>query len=374
MNSNSLKYRRIVIKIGSHLIIKGGDEFLLSIAKQVKLLEDNNCDVIIVSSGAIATGLREYRIVSKPKSIVEKQSYAAIGQPLLMNRYIEIFRKFNLKVAQILLTREDFDFRERYLNIRNTLNYLLEIDVVPIINENDTIATEEIKLGDNDTLSAIVAAKINADMLILLTDVDGVYDKDPNIYKDAKIIEEVYDIEELEKKCIISSKSKFFCGSGGMKTKFEAAKICFLSGVEMVITKGVRDNIVTDIILKNKNIGTRFYPKKLTVEITSRDKWIAFGKKIKGRVFIDEGAIIALTKNHKSLLPVGVKKIEGKFYKGDVVSVCSFSNNKEIARGIVNYDADEIEKIKGKKTEEIKKLFPKMKSEEIIHVDNLVIL
>ncbi|MFN3550590.1 MAG: glutamate 5-kinase [Endomicrobiia bacterium] len=369
-----MKYNKVVIKIGSHLIIKGEEQFLFSIAQQVKLLKDNECKVIIVSSGAIASGLKEYGIISKPTSIVEKQSYAAIGQPWLMNKYIETFKKFNLKVAQILLTREDFDFHDRYLNIKNTLNHLLKMGVIPIVNENDTVVTEEIKLGDNDTLSAIVAAKIDADILILLTDVDGVYNKDPNIYKDAKIIEEVYNIEELLKECSISSKSKFFCGTGGMKTKLEAAKICYLSGVEMVIANGMKDNVISDIVLENKKIGTKFYPTGLSSEITSRDKWIAFGKKIKGKIFVDEGASLALTKDHKSLLPVGVKYVEGKFSKGDVVSIYSVVDNKEIARGIVNYSSDEIEKIKGKKTQEIKKIYQKIKSEEVVHVDNLVLL
>ncbi len=369
-----MRYNKIVIKIGSHLMLRGEEQFLYSVAQQVKLLKDNNCKVIIVSSGAIASGLKDYKVVSKPTSIVEKQSYAAIGQPLLMNRYIETFKKFDLKVAQILLTREDFDFRERYINIKNTLNYLLKIGVIPIINENDTVVTEEIKLGDNDTLSAIVAAKIDADILIILTDVDGVYNKDPSIYKDAKIIEEVYNIEELEKQCVISSRSKFFCGTGGMKTKFEAAKICYLSGVEMIIANGIKDNVISDIVLKNKKIGTKFYTARLNSAITSRDKWIAFGKKIKGKIFIDEGASFALIKNHKSLLPVGIKYVEGKFSKGDVVSIYCVVDKKEIARGIVNYSSDEIEAIKGKKTQEIKKIYPKIKSEEVIHVDNLVLL
>ncbi len=268
--------KRIVIKIGSHLIIKGGDKFLESIAKQVKEIKDKNCEVIIVSSGAIATGVKVYGLSRKPKTMVEKQSYAAIGQPILMNKYIDLFKRYNIKVAQILLTREDFDERKRYVNIKNTLNYLLKMNVVPIINENDTVATEEIKLGDNDNLSAIVAAKIDANILVLLTDVDGIYDKDPNRYKDAKILQEIHNIEEIEKKCEISSKSQFFCGTGGMKTKIDAAKICSLSGVEVIITNGMRENVLVDLILKNKKIGPRIYPSNSDFKTSSRGKWCGF--------------------------------------------------------------------------------------------------
>lgn len=364
-----IKYKKIVIKIGSHLIIAKGKKIFSSLASQVKKIKDEGSQVIIVSSGAIATGVQQYNLPSKPKSIIEKQAYAAIGQPLLMDRYISAFRKYNIKVAQLLLTREDFEVRERYLNLRNTLNYLLKINVVPIINENDTIATDEIKLGDNDNLSAIVASKIDADVLILLTDVDGVYERNPKVYPDSKIIYEVKDIDELVSKCEISSSSGFFCGTGGMKTKFEAAKICSFAGIEVVIANGLKENVVLDI-LKGKKVGTRIYPKNK--KITSKEKWIAF-KKSQGKIFIDKGAELAVTKENKSLLPVGIKKIEGVFKKGDVVSIFS-EEGKEIAKGIVNFDSEEVEKIMGKKTEEIKKLISEFGNKEVIHVDNLVVL
>lgn len=363
-------YNRIVIKIGSHLIIASDKKIFSSIASQVKKIKEKNIQVIIVSSGAIATGIKQYNLPSKPKSIVEKQAYAAIGQPLLMDRYISAFNKYKIKVAQLLLTREDFEVRERYLNVRNTLNFLLKIGVVPIINENDTIATDEIKLGDNDNLSAIVASKVDADLLVLLTDVDGIYDKNPKVYPKANLIYEVEDIDELLYKCEISSSSSFFCGTGGMKTKFEAAKICSLAGIEVVIANGLKENVLIDII-EGKMIGTKIHPKKK--KIPSKEKWIAFAIKPKGKIFVDEGAKLAITKKNKSLLPVGIKKVEGPFKKGDVVSVFS-TDEKEFARGIVNYSSDELEKIIGKKTEEIKKIIPYIKTEEVIHVDNLVVL
>lgn len=363
---------RIVIKVGSHLIIKGEDKFILELAKQVKEILDKDFQVIIVSSGAIACGVKEYSLDFKPKNLIEKQAYAAVGQPLLINKYIEAFKSYNIKIAQVLLTREDFDERKRYVNIKNTLNYLLKIGVIPVINENDTVATEEIKLGDNDTLSAIVATKLDAEILFLLTDVDGVYNKDPNLYPDAKIINEVFNLEDLYRQCNISSRSKFFCGTGGMKTKLEAAKICFLSGVDVIIANGMRENIIVDIIINKKNFGTRIYASKSSIK-TSKDKWIALIKKTKGKIFVDKGAVSAI-KNHKSLLPVGIKFIEGKFQKGDVVSIFCLEDKKEVARGIVNYSFEEIDKIKGKKTQEIKKLFPKIQIKEVIHTDNLVIL
>jgi glutamate 5-kinase len=363
--------KRIVIKIGSHLIIKGENTFLQSVAQQVKKLKDDGHNVIIVSSGAIATGLKEYKLISKPKSIVEKQSYAAIGQPLLMNKYIEVFKPYNIKVAQVLLTREDFDIRQRYLNIRNTLNYLLKIDVVPIINENDTIVVEEIKVGDNDTLSAVVATKLNADLLILLTDVDGVYDKDPNKYPDAKIIEEIKDIEEIVKKCVISSKTKFFCGTGGMKTKLDAAKICVSNGVEVIIANGLKENVIVDIV-NGKKVGSKFLPI-YSSKISSREKWIKYISRPKGKIFVDNGAVKAILEQHKSLLPVGIKKVDGEFNKGDVVSIYSV-DGEEVARGIVNYNAEEVDLVKQKKSEQIKKLFPQFLYEEVVHANNMVVV
>lgn len=366
-----MKYKRIVVKIGSHLIVTGKEEFIDNIAKQTKVLKNEGCDLIIVSSGAIATGIEKYGLKKKPVSLVEKQAFAAIGQPLLMQEYISIFKNYDIIVSQVLLTRDDFNQRERYINIKNTLNFLLKLGVLPIINENDTVANEEIKLGDNDTLSAIVAVKLDADLLVLLTDVDGIYDKDPNVYPDAKIIQEIDDITELEKKCKVSSKSGFFCGTGGMKTKLDAAKICISNGVDVVITNGMLKNVLVDIYNNNK-IGSWFYAKK-DIKVSSRQKWIGFVSKPKGKIYIDQGAVSAIVKKHKSLLPVGIHRVEGKFEKGDVVSIYS-TDGVEIARGIVNYDHTIVDIIKGKKSDEIKKIYPEFDTEEVVHVDNLVLV
>ncbi|MCX7956829.1 MAG: glutamate 5-kinase [Endomicrobia bacterium] len=365
-----MKYKKIVVKLGSNIITNAKQSYFISLAKQIKTLLDKSCEVIIVSSGAIATGIKEYDILRKPQTVIEKQAYAAIGQPLLMYKYITSFGRFSIKAAQILLTREDFEDRQRYINVKNTLSYLLKNKVIPIINENDTIATEEIKLGDNDTLSAIVAAKMDADVLILLTDVDGVYDKNPSTHSTANFIQEVYDIDEIIANCEISSSGKFFCGTGGMTTKLIAAKICSLSGIETVIANGFKKNVIVDII-NGKKMGTKFYPKRKNID--AKEKWIAFVKKSKGKIFIDDGATTALINKHKSLLPVGVKKVEGVFSKGDVVSICK-EDGEEIARGIVNYSHSDVEKLKGKKTEDIKKEFGMVEVKEIVHTDNLVIL
>lgn len=364
-----MKYKNLVIKIGSHLIDEGREIFIDSIAYQVSELKNNGCKVIIVSSGAIATGIRQYRIYRKPSRIIEKQAFAAIGQPLLMVGYIDVFKKYGVTVAQILLTRDDFNDRERYLNIRNTLNFLLKLGVVPIINENDTVAYEEIKLGDNDTLSAIVAVKMKADLLVLLTDVDGIFNKDPSIYKDAKLIEEVHNLEQI-RSFIVSTKSTFFCGTGGMKTKIEAAKICILSGIDVVIANGMKEKILLEIAA-GKKVGTHIYSSNK--KMTSKSIWIAFATKPKGKIFIDNGAALSIVQRHTSLLPVGIKKVGGEFKKGDVVSICTL-DGREVAKGIVNYSSEEINKIKGKKTKEIKSISPHFKYEEIIHADNMVIL
>jgi glutamate 5-kinase len=368
-----MEIKRLVIKIGSNLISKDNGKYLSSIIEQVNTLKKDGCEIIIVSSGAIVTGIKEHSIDTKPKTIIEKQAYASIGQPLLIKRYIDEFKLYKIVVAQILLTREDFDNRERYLNIRNTLEHLLKIGVVPIINENDAVANEEIKLGDNDTLSAVVASKLNADMLIILTDVDGLYDKNPNVYKDAKIISEIKSIERIDKICDEKdlSKTTFFCGTGGMKTKLQASKIACMSGVEVVIANGLKKNILLEIYSGEKTVGTRFCP--LDREISSRKRWIAFGKKVKGRIIIDYGAVDAIVNKNKSLLASGIRFVEGNFNAGEVVSVID-EKGKEVARGITNFGFEILEIIKGKKTSEIKKQFSEIQIEEVIHKDNLVLL
>lgn len=363
--------KRIVVKIGSNLVSQ--ERVIASVVEQIAELKKSEVEVILVSSGAIVSGIKEYGLSKRPKKIFEKQAYASIGQPLLMKLYIEGFKKYDIKVAQVLLTREDFENRGRYLNIRNTMEYLLKIGIVPIVNENDTVSAEEIKLGDNDTLSALVASKLSANMLIILTDVDGLYDKNPREFSDAKIIHEVKDT------CVISqflgskgvAKTGFFGGTGGMKTKLDAARIACSSGIETVIANGLKENVILDVYSGDRSVGTRFCPLKF--EMNARERWIAFGKKVKGRVIIDEGAVVAVKEKNKSLLPSGVKFVEGNFKEKDVVSVVD-EKGIEIGRGIVNFDCNMLKEIIGKKTSKIREIFPDVKVEEVIHKNDLVIL
>jgi glutamate 5-kinase len=365
--------KRIVIKIGSNLLVRKNyilnKEFIESICRQISKLYNEGNEIIIVTSGAVGTGLCKLNLLKRIKSLREKQAAAAVGQPLLMRVYEEYFSKYDIPVAQILLTRDDFNDRNRYLNMRNTILSLLNMRVIPIINENDTVAIEEIKFGDNDTLSALVSSKIDADILIILSDIDGLYTNDPNKDKNAELISEVKEItNEIENYAGKNVGSDV--GTGGMYTKIQASKIAVASGVEVVIANGNLENVIMKIINKER-IGTRFIPKRK--EIDAKKRWIAFIKKVNGKLFIDDGAVDALINHNKSLLPSGIISVEGKFEMGDTVSVVDKSGN-EIARGLVYYSSDEVNIMKGKKSSQIKKILNRYDFEEVIHRDNLVIL
>ena len=367
---------RIVIKIGtSTLTDKSGKlnvSYIDSFAKEIaKIKKEKNIDIILVSSGAIGAGLGYLNLTKKPKELRKKQALASIGQPLIMQAYRQAFKPLNLMVAQILLTRYDFDDRQRYINIRNSINeLLLRKDVVPIINENDTIAVDEINFGDNDTLSAIVAASVQADMLFILTDVDGLYDGIPKKSKIIRTITKITD-ELLE---IASPDSSSGKGTGGMKTKLIAAKIAASSGTTTFITNGAKLNLIEDAI-DGKEIGTKILPNK---KLQSRKTWIAFGKKPKGFVLIDANATIAIRNKEKSLLSSGIMAVGGCFNRGDTISVVVLNpieqSHIEIARGLSNYNSVDLLKIAGKSSAEIKKEFPNMICEEVIHKDNLVVI
>lgn len=360
---------RIIVKIGTNIITnRDGSlncERIECLVKEVCSIRAQNNQVVIVTSGAIGAGMGKMGWVKRPTLLPEKQALAAIGQPILMAKYQDAFEKYGVVISQILLTRQDFDDRKRYLNARNTLLKLLEIGVVPIINENDTVATEEINFGDNDTLAALVAVKIFADMLILLTDVDGFYKGIPGKS------ELIHSIDEITPDILrhVSSVSGSGKGIGGMETKINAARIATTAGIKMVIANGGREGIL-NAILSGEKIGTVFNPIK---NINARKSWIAFGTKCKGKIFIDEGATIALVKNGKSLLPSGIISIQGRFKAGDPVSIIN-PEGKEIARGLSFYSSDEINKIKRKKSSEIKKILGSVNYEEVVHRDNLVII
>ena len=348
MQQSEKDYKRIVIKIGASILF--AQEAQAEIARQVLSLIRSGKEIILVSSGAIASGMRLMKMKSRPKELSSLQAVAAIGQNELMNMYRNAFRKYSLKCAQVLLTREDLADRKRYLNAKNTLLTLLKLGIIPIINENDTVSTEEIKFGDNDRLSALVSSLVCADILIILSDVDGLLDKEKMTIRCVPEINS--QIKELA--CPTDKKTCV----GGMISKIEAAKISVDSGIPCVIANGRKKNIILSVIDAPTEYGTLFLPKK---GLTAKKHWIAFGTKTKGKVYVDSGAKGALL-DKKSLLSVGVTALEGNFESGDIVSVQDLGCC-EFARGKIAISSKQLERVKGKRFEK-----------EIIHRDNIVIL
>jgi glutamate 5-kinase len=341
-------YRRIVIKIGSSLF--GKATALGNIIDQIADLLKQKFEIVVVSSGAIAQGMSILGIENRPKELSHLQAVAALGQNELMNIYREGLANRGLKCGQVLLTWEDFDDRKRYLNAKNTITRLVQLGIVPIINENDTVSVDEIKFGDNDRLSALVSSLISADILIILSDVDGLLDRNKTV------ISLVNEITPQIRKLAYPTDKKVCVG--GMVTKIEAAKIAVESGIPCVIANGRKNDIILSIIKEPEKHGTLFRSQK---SLTERDRWIAFGAKIKGRIYVDAGAKEALVNGSKSLLSVGVTKVEGNFKLGDTVGVID-DKDSEFARGKVNFPADELKEIKGRRAKK-----------EVIHRDNLVI-
>lgn len=361
--------RRIVVKVGtSTLTYSNGNLNLMQIEAIVRALSDlhnREMDLILVSSGAVGTGANRMGLKRIPKTLPEKQALAAIGQGALLHIYEKIFAEYNKTVAQVLLTRDDLNDRGRYLNAANTLVTILKMGVIPIINENDTVVYDEIKFGDNDTLSALVAGLVDADLLVLLSDVDGFYDRDPRRHKDARLQPEIREIEASMLSASISKGTTF--ASGGMYTKLKAAEICMSAGIPMVVANSGERHVIRRL-LEGEDIGTLFIPAEGKMQ--ARKKWIAFGSTPQGKLVIDIGAEQALVNRGKSLLPSGVKDLQGEFNRGEIVAVVS-PEGREIARGIVNYDSREISAIKGRKSSEIEKLLGCKDYDEVIHRDNL---
>ena len=355
MKQSQKDYKRIVIKIGSSLFFPKWGEvdlgLLNGIVRQISHLVESGKEVAIVASGAIALGMHELGSKERPKELEVLQSMSAIGQSKLMDTYSSRFHDKGFHCAQILLTWEDFNDRQRYLNAKNTLLTLLSMErMIPIVNENDTISTDEIKFGDNDQLSARVATLIDADLLIMLSDVDGLLDKEKNVIR---VIDEITaQIKQL------ASPSQKKTSVGGMITKIEAAQIAMDAGIACVIANGHKENIISCVIKEPERNGTLFIPKKC---LDARKRWIAFGTKTKGKIIVDDGARQALL-NNKSLLSVGVTNVAGDFASGDTVSVLDSQRN-EFARGKVGICAKELEKTKGRRSDK-----------EVIHRDDIVIL
>jgi len=362
------KFKKIVIKVGSSILIdergKPKKKWLEELSKDIRDLIKKKKQIVIVSSGAIAMGCQQLKIKKNGLKVDKSQAVASIGQIELMNFYKKTFDKKKIKISQILLTLGDTEQRRRSINARRTIDNLLAMGIIPIVNENDTTATTEIKYGDNDRLAARVSQIISADCLILLSDVDGLYTDNPKKNKATKFINTVKEIDENIKK--YATKAENLYGSGGMKTKIDAAKICQLSGCYMVIANGNNKNPIKKI-LKNKKC-TWFLPK--VSKLDARKQWIIGSIAPKGEVIIDEGAVKAIN-NGKSLLPAGVKKVNGFFKKGDHLLVKD-QNNNECARGLASFSSNEIDKIKGSHSSKIKNILGYFSGEEIIHKDDLV--
>ena len=358
----------IVIKIGSSLLIddnkKIRKKWLSEFAKDIHDLLKQNKKVIIVSSGAIAMGCRKLNLQKKSLKLDKSQAVASIGQIELMNLFSKIFDKSKINISQILLTLEDTEQRRRALNAKRTFDNLFQLGFVPIVNENDSIATSEIKYGDNDRLASRVAQISGADSLILLSDVDGLYTQNPKIYKNAKLLKEIKNIDKNIEK--IATKSVSQHGTGGMKTKIDAAKICQLSGCQMAIANGLLTRPIKKII--NENNCTWFLPK--ITKLDARKKWIISSISPKGKIIIDDGARQALA-NGKSLLAAGIKNVSGKFKKGDHIKILD-KKNSECARGLSSFSSDEIIKIMGHHSKEIERLLGYVAKSEVIHKDDMV--
>lgn len=363
--------KRIVVKVGTSSLVSDGGSLdrgkMSHLIEQLADIRRHDREVVLVSSGAIRAGMERLGLTKRPRNIPEQQASAAVGQGFLMQTYAELFSKSGIVPAQVLVTRDDFHHRTRYLNARNTLYTLLRFGCFPIVNENDTVATDEICFGENDTLSALVAACVGADLLLNLSDVDGLYDADPRAGGVCRLIEEVPVITpEIEE---IAGGTSGLCGSGGMRSKVEAAKIATSSGVRMVIANASRANVVTDVV-SGENVGTRFLSSP--IGLNHRKRWIAFGNRIEGSIVINEGARKMLADRGKSLLAVGIVGCDGAFEVGDLVRVVDESSH-QIARGLVNYGSSEIELIKGKRSSEIERILGHKDFDEVIHRDNLVL-
>ena len=366
------RVRRVVVKVGSGLVTLPGEgpsaALIARLATDLAALVSDRREVALVSSGAIATGMARLRLLARPRSIPEKQAAAAVGQSALMWHYEQAFKKHGIQVGQVLLTGQDISDRSRYLNARNTLLALLDFGVLPIVNENDTVAVDEIKVGDNDNLAALVAHLIDADLLVLLTDVDGLYTGDPRRDPTARRLETVQAITEDIHRLVFDATNQV--SVGGMSTKLEAAQKANASGIPMVIASG-REPGILQRVLRGESVGTYFQPRD--DRLASRKRWIAFAVPPQGRLVVDAGAKKALTERGKSLLPSGLAAVDGEFVAGAVVALAEI-DGQEFARGLVNYDADELRKICGAKTGEIEKTLGYKGFDEVVHRDNLVVL
>jgi glutamate 5-kinase len=370
-----LAFRRVVVKLGTSLLTGGGQYMnqtaVTKLVRQIARLHEQGAEIIIVSSGAIAAGRHKLRLTKNIRGIPFKQVLASVGQSRLMNTYERLFDRYNITVAQALLTKADLSDRAGYLNARNTLLALMDLNVIGVVNENDVVSIDEIKeakFGDNDNLSALVANLVDADLLMILTDIDGLYTADPRRDPEARIIPLVNKIDAGIRR--LGAKTTDKAGTGGMITKLEAAQTATTSGVHVIIANGNEPDIVLRLAA-GEDIGTHFPPAAAKLE--SRERWMLSGLCIKGKLIIDAGAALALKKQNRSLLAAGIEKTEGKFSRGDIVAIDDTAG-AHLGYGITNYGSSDIDTIKGAQSSKIASLLNYDYGPEVVHRNNLTLL
>lgn len=364
--------RRIVVKVGTSTLTYANGKLNLyrieTLVRELADLANQGHELLLVTSGAVAAGMDRMGLTKRPGAIPEKQALAAVGQGILMHIYEKLFAEYGQTTAQVLLTKENSVRHNQYTNSRNALLTLLHMGIIPIVNENDAIAVDELKIGDNDTLSATVATLVDADVLVILSDIEGLYSANPQQDKNARLLAEIPEITpEIER---IAGGAGSQLGTGGMHTKIEAAKIAVNAGVTMLIAAGTQPGILRDI-LASKPRGTIFPARESHLKV--RKSWLAFGRRIDGDIVVDAGCERAMLEDGSSLLAAGITAVEGQFRAGDTVRVLSLAG-REIARGIVNYDTASLEKILGHQTGDFSRLLSGEIHEEVIHRDNMVLM
>jgi len=366
------RWRRVVVKVGTSTLTAATGRLypprMVDLVRQVAAMREQGTEVVVVSSGAQQAGRERLRFPKEDKTIPFKQMLAAVGQGRLMHLWEQYFDLYDIVVAQVLLTREDIQDRRRYLNVRDTFESLLQGDIVPIVNENDAVATDEIKVGDNDNLSALVANLVGADLLVLLTDTDGLYTADPTLHPEARLIPRIERIDPQVYERAGGALSGL--GTGGMVTKISAAEMATQSGTSVFIANGARDDVLCGLN-SGKVFGT-FFPARIT-PAEGRKRWILAQTTEAGCVIVDDGAARALVQHGRSLLPVGIRRVEGTFERGALVGVHA-TNGDEIARGLCNYGSQDLRRILGQHSDEIADVLGYDYGPEFIHRDNLVVL
>lgn len=364
--------KRIVVKVGTSTLTHETGKLNLHridlLLREIADLKNQGKEMILVSSGAIAAGLGKLGLAQKPDSIPEKQAVAAIGQGVLMHIYEKLFAEYGQVMGQVLLTKENSVQHHQYIHSRNSLLAQLSMGAIPVINENDAVAVDEIKIGDNDNLSAMVATLVDADALIILSDIEGLYTANPATHPEAELIAEIPEITPEVEAIAGGAGSKL--GTGGMMTKIQAAQIAMSAGVTMVIASGSRENVLRDI-LTGQNIGTVFPARESHLRV--RKSWLAFGKRLAGEIVVDAGCAKAMREQGASILPAGVMACDGEFAAGSTVRVLTASQ-QEIARGIVNFSAGDLQKILGCRTEKLTEILNGDVPTEVIHRDNMVLM